>query len=123
MRCRGVQGIAEPAYLEGFLFSGLLGVAPYCVPGGVSVVSIEPMLLHDSARSEHAPKVCLAPRRARFAAAFPRLPLALDTYNGPPRRWYGRSLGNRPYCSRTSVLMRARGLLSGVVGAVWGGGA
>jgi hypothetical protein len=39
MRCRGMQGIADTAYLEGFLFSVLPSVAPYCVPGGVRVVS------------------------------------------------------------------------------------
>ena len=32
--------VANPAFLEGFPFSGLLSVAPYCVPGGVRVVSI-----------------------------------------------------------------------------------
>jgi hypothetical protein len=36
-----VQGIANPAYLEGFPFSALLRVAPYSVPGGIRVVSIE----------------------------------------------------------------------------------
>jgi hypothetical protein len=41
MRCRGLHGLANPAYLKGILFSGLLRVAPYCVPGGVRVVSIE----------------------------------------------------------------------------------
>jgi hypothetical protein len=45
MRCRGVQGVANPAYLEGFPFSGLLRIAPYCAPGGVRVVS--------KARGEH----------------------------------------------------------------------
>src|SRR5215217_5665177 len=39
-RCRGVQRLANPAYLSGFLFSWLQRVAPYCVPGGVKVVSI-----------------------------------------------------------------------------------
>jgi hypothetical protein len=34
-----MQGIANPAYLGGFLLSGLLRVAPYCVPGDVRVVS------------------------------------------------------------------------------------
>ncbi len=34
-----MHGFANPAYLSGFLFSGLLCVAPYCVPGGVKVVS------------------------------------------------------------------------------------
>ena len=34
-----MQGVANPAYLEGFPFSGLLSVAPYCVPGGIRVVS------------------------------------------------------------------------------------
>ena len=39
MRCSGVQRIANDAYLGDFLFSGLLRVAPYCVPGGIRVVS------------------------------------------------------------------------------------
>ena len=30
---------AKPAHLSCFLFYGLLSVAPYCVPGGVKVVS------------------------------------------------------------------------------------
>ena len=40
MCCRGVQRLAKPVFLGHFLCSGLLGVAPYCVPGGVRVVSI-----------------------------------------------------------------------------------
>src|SRR5215204_810393 len=35
MCCRGLHGHANPAYLEGFPYSGLLSVAPYCVPGGI----------------------------------------------------------------------------------------
>jgi hypothetical protein len=42
VRCRGVQEIANPAFLGGFLCSGVLSVAPYCVPDGVRVVSISP---------------------------------------------------------------------------------
>jgi hypothetical protein len=38
-RCRGVHGFANAAYLSRFLFSALLRVAPYCVPGGIRVVS------------------------------------------------------------------------------------
>jgi hypothetical protein len=38
-----LQGLANPAYLSGFLFSGLLRVAPYCVPGGIRVVSMSPL--------------------------------------------------------------------------------
>jgi hypothetical protein len=34
-----VQRVANPAYLGGFLCSGLLRVAPYCIPGGIRVVS------------------------------------------------------------------------------------
>jgi hypothetical protein len=41
-----VQGIANAAYLEGFLFCGVLRVAPYCVPDGIRVVSISPFLQH-----------------------------------------------------------------------------
>jgi hypothetical protein len=39
MCCRGVHGIANTAYLSGFLCPALLRVARYCVPGGVRVVS------------------------------------------------------------------------------------
>jgi hypothetical protein len=39
MRCRGLQEFANAAFLGRFLFLGLLRVAPYCVPGGVRVVS------------------------------------------------------------------------------------
>src|SRR5215203_1369906 len=39
MCCRGVHGVANPAYPEGFPFPALLSVAPYCVPGGIRVVS------------------------------------------------------------------------------------
>src|SRR5215208_4095746 len=39
MRCRGVQGLANAAYLSGFPFPALLRVAPYCVLGGIRVVS------------------------------------------------------------------------------------
>jgi hypothetical protein len=38
-RCGGVQGVAKPAYLGGFLVSGLLSVAPYCVRSGIRLVS------------------------------------------------------------------------------------
>src|ERR687885_1789879 len=36
---RALQGVANPAYLKGFLCTGLPRVAPYCAPGGVRVVS------------------------------------------------------------------------------------
>src|SRR5918995_5645270 len=39
MHCRGLHGFANTAYLEGFPFSGLLSVAPYCVPSGIRLVS------------------------------------------------------------------------------------
>src|SRR5215213_993028 len=37
--CRGLHGLANAAYLSDFLRSGLLRVAPYCVPDGIRVVS------------------------------------------------------------------------------------
>jgi hypothetical protein len=39
MRCKGLHGLAKTAYLAGFLCSELQRVAPYCVPGGIRVVS------------------------------------------------------------------------------------
>jgi hypothetical protein len=41
---RGIAGVctglASPGYLRGFTFSALLSDAPYCIHGGVRVVSI-----------------------------------------------------------------------------------
>ena len=34
-----LRGVAKPAFLKGFPFSGLSCVAPYCIPGGVTAVS------------------------------------------------------------------------------------
>ena len=79
MRYRGLHGLADAAYLEGFPFSGLLSVAPYCVPGGIRVVSIEAHLLHGRARSWHAPEARPAPRQVRQHTPNPRPLLALDT--------------------------------------------
>ena len=39
MHCGGLHGFANTAYLEGFPFSGLLSVAPYCAAGGIRLVS------------------------------------------------------------------------------------
>src|SRR5215207_4885927 len=48
MRCRGLHRLANPPYLKGFPFSTLLRVAPYCVPGGIRVVSKGPSVSGDS---------------------------------------------------------------------------
>jgi hypothetical protein len=47
-RCRGLHGLAIAAYISRFAFSGLLSVAPYCVPGGIRLVSIAPSRAGDS---------------------------------------------------------------------------
>ena len=66
MRCRGVQGIANAAYLEGLLFPALLRVAPYCVPGGIRMVSGGRSLLADAQElrtaMHHRTTVGLRPR-------------------------------------------------------------
>ena len=67
-----MQKLANPAYLEGFPFSGLLSIAPYCVRGGIRVVSTEASLLHATARLWYASEVRLAPREARLDRALHR---------------------------------------------------
>src|SRR5829696_6690375 len=57
-RCRDVQGIANTAYLEGFPFPALLRVAPYCVPGGIRVVS-GARVLRNSPTRKKASAACL----------------------------------------------------------------
>jgi hypothetical protein len=57
-----LHGIANAAYLEAFPFPALLRVAPYCVPGGVRLVSTEALLPHDRARLWYSPEGHPAPR-------------------------------------------------------------
>src|SRR5215213_1102121 len=39
MRCRTLHRVANPAYIDGFLCSGLSCVAPYCAAGGINIAS------------------------------------------------------------------------------------
>src|SRR5215212_4273876 len=39
---RGFTRACQSPISKGFLFSGLLSVAPYCAPGGIRVVSMSP---------------------------------------------------------------------------------
>ena len=75
MRCRGVHRLASPPFLGGFLCSGLLPVAPYCVPGGIRVVSTEAWLLHDPTPSYTHPKY------AQHLADHASMQLTLDRYS------------------------------------------
>src|SRR5215216_1109225 len=76
-RCRGVQRLANPAYLKGFLFSALLRVAPYCVPGGIRVVSMSPSYRSSTKSSLRFSSVVAqgaATKRRAPAASSPLLP-------------------------------------------------
>jgi hypothetical protein len=55
--CWALQEIANSAFLGGFLYSGLLCISPYCVRGGVRVVSIS---------SSYSPDTVVHLRPARF---------------------------------------------------------
>jgi hypothetical protein len=68
MPCRGLHRVANAAYLRGFLFPALPCVAPYCVPGGVRVVSGGDGLRVASSFSNRSQTTVLKP----YAAA-PRL--------------------------------------------------
>src|SRR5919107_6359153 len=41
---QGLAGVCNPAYSSWLLFCALPCVAPYCVPGGIRVVSMGPVL-------------------------------------------------------------------------------
>ena len=49
---KGIAGLADPAYLSRFLFLRLHVIAPYCVLGGVGVVSGSESFSADSSRPE-----------------------------------------------------------------------
>ena len=81
MRCRGVQWDANAAHLEGFPFPALLRVAPYCVPGGIRLVSGARSLRNSPTRKK-ASAACLflslqgigyGPLESHRAALAPRL--------------------------------------------------
>ena len=78
MRCSGVQGLANAAYLSDFLFSGLLRVAPYYVPGGLRVVSIE---VHSCSTIVLTPNE--HPKDAPHLAGHGSIQLTLDRYSHP----------------------------------------
>src|SRR5215204_5593968 len=65
MHCRGLHGFGKPAYLGGFLCCGLLRVAPYCVPGGIRVVSrlIAPAV---HLRGHSVARICFQPAGGGF---------------------------------------------------------
>ena len=113
--------LAKPAYLSQFPFYALLGVAPYCVPGGIGVVSREAhrfftMVL---ARSTHAE--CVQQHLAEHTS----IQLTLDRYSHwmptmdkhtPRAPWMRRS--RRP-TAKTCLRMRkahAKGKFASVSG-------
>ena len=85
---------ANAAFLGDFLCSGVPRVAPYCVLGGIRVVSIPATAAPRSCTSkEHAPKVRPASHRARQHPANSRALQSLDALDGPQhRRWDGRNI-------------------------------
>src|SRR5918994_680586 len=70
MRCRGLHRLANPAYLSRFPFSALPCVAPYCVPGGVRVVSI--------VRGSHAARSFTLDAKAGMGTCCPQASEELD---------------------------------------------
>jgi len=69
MRCRGVQGLAKPAFLGGFLGSGLLHVAPFCAPGSVRAVSQWVALILTTLESTQPRPIRRVPHRAHACAS------------------------------------------------------
>src|SRR3712207_648555 len=64
MCCCGLHRLANPPYLDGFLVSGLLCVARYCVPGGVKVMS--------EVRGLHVTGSCPLSKRVGMGRAYPQ---------------------------------------------------
>jgi hypothetical protein len=103
MRCRGLLGVANPAFLEGFPFSALPCVAPYCAPGGIRVVSMSSAPLASTKGSLYWEAMAA---RLRFARSHRRSPpasglaQASGSRRGPPscslRTSYGRTLQKTP---------------------------
>src|SRR5918998_5653362 len=88
MRCKGVQKVAKPAYLEGFPFPALLRVAPYRVPDGIRVVSVAPRI-----------RLTLSPMSSSSEVQIGKLFIMPLTSELLPRR----SLVNRSKVSLTST--------------------
>src|SRR5918993_5651853 len=72
VRQRGLQELADPSYLSGFLFCDLPCVAPYCARDDVRVVSISHRIrltLWSSSRSIEFGSRKLCPMRLRASAS------------------------------------------------------
>ena len=103
MRCTGLHKVAISPYLSQFQFSAFPCVAPYCVLGGVRVVSLSPTPLA-STRGFLCWGAMTA--RLRFARSHRRSPpasglaQASGSRRGPPscslRTPYGRTLQKTP---------------------------
>jgi hypothetical protein len=83
MRCRGVQGLANLPFLGRFLCSALLSVAPYCVPGGIRVVS-ENLGLGAAAFADQIRRVRLRRSMSLVSSALPGAAPALT----PGTTWF-----------------------------------
>jgi hypothetical protein len=81
MRCRGLHGLANTAYLSGFLFSGLPSVALYCVPSGVKVVSGEQVVKYSAFYKSAVVPNCFD-RAAIFSTCRLELLLVRPTFGG-----------------------------------------
>jgi hypothetical protein len=71
---QGCAGACKFRISKRFFFSGLLGVAPYCVPGGIRVVSISPFPGHCEPPRTTLREATEAPRKVAAAAWFAPLP-------------------------------------------------
>jgi hypothetical protein len=80
MRCRGLHSLANPAYLSPFPFSALPSVAPYCIPGGVRVVSAEQVVKFSTFYETAAVSKCFVIRAAVFSACRLELLLVRPTF-------------------------------------------
>ena len=131
MRYRGLQRLAKPLYLGGFLCAGLQAVAPYCAPGGVrrrkskwsqSVSGWRPIAAHlDSpqgwlTRNFARPSVRRGSVKGRLrlppVAPIPRCPLSRAAAIWPARDFGSRGLLKPSWGPATSGTRRVSGVRS-----------
>jgi hypothetical protein len=75
-----LHSIANPAYLTGFLFSGLPRVAPYCARGGVRVVSNITLVATERCRPQDAREKTPEEEAERLKELLHRVERAKDSY-------------------------------------------
>jgi hypothetical protein len=113
MRCRDLHGFANPAILSRHPFLGLHCIEPYCVPGGVRVVSREAPPRQAGPRGDSLRQRMLSGELLPVACILDRIEVQLRKLV----RWLREAWNNTPVVGKALILLA---ILTVVAASVYG---